>query len=67
MIIGIDSSRTKEGVRYVLSASFNKSFNKFYTDMKVEEKNNGALTELIKSALDYFKKVNKYKRNMKRK
>ena len=59
MIIGIDSSRTKEGVKYVLSASFNKSFNKFYTDMKVEEKNNGALTELIKSALDYFKKVNK--------
>ena len=59
MIIGIDSTRTKEGMKYVLSASFNKSFNKFYTDIKVDNENHEALGELIKSALDYFKNCNK--------
>ena len=58
MIIGIDSSRTKEGMKYVLSASFNNNFNKFYTDMKIDDVNHGALTDLIKSALDYFKHYN---------
>ena len=36
MIIGIDTTMTKEGKKYVLSASFNRSFNKFYTDYKIE-------------------------------
>ena len=59
MIIGIDSSRTKEGMKYILSASFNKNFNKFYTDLKVEKENNNALVDLLKSALDYFKNNNR--------
>ena len=58
MIIGIDSTRTKEGMKYVLSASFNKSFNKFYTDIKIDDNNHTAIKELIKSALDYFKNSN---------
>ena len=59
MIIGIDFTRTKEGKKYVLSATFNRSFNKFFTNMKVGNKDNTALIDLIKSALDYFKKANK--------
>ena len=58
MIIGIDSTRTKEGMKYVLSASFNRSFNKFYTDIKVDKENDSALVSLIKSAIDHFKNVN---------
>ena len=58
MIIGIDSTRTKDGMKYVLSASFNTSFNKFYTDIKIDKENDSALVCLIKSALDHFKNVN---------
>jgi aubergine-like protein len=58
MIIGIDSTKTKEGMKYVLSASFNRSFNRFYTDIKVDKENDSALVSLIKSAIDYFKKAN---------
>ena len=64
MIIGIDSTKTKDGMKYVLSASYNISFNKFYTDIKVDKENDSALIALIKSALDYFKEVNRnYKPN----
>ena len=59
MIIGIDTTMTKEGKKYVLSASFNRNFNKFYTDIKVEKNNENALDYLIKSALNHFSKVNK--------
>lgn len=59
MIIGIDSTKTKEGMKYILSASFNRFFNKFYTDIKVDKENDSALVSLIKSAIDYFKNVNK--------
>ena len=58
MIIGIDSTMTKEGKKFVLSATFNRSFNKFYTDFKVEKNNENAIGDLIKSALDYFSNVN---------
>jgi len=58
MIIGIDSTRAKEGRKYVLSASFNRSFNKFYTDFKIEKPGENALGYLIKSALEHFEKVN---------
>ena len=59
MIIGIDSTKTKDGMKYVLSASFNRNFNKFYTDFKVDKENDSALVSLIKSSLDYFKSANK--------
>ena len=59
MIIGIDSTRTKDGMKYVLSSSFNKSFNKFYTDIKIDKEDHSALSDLIKSALDHFKSSNK--------
>jgi aubergine-like protein len=58
MIIGIDSTRAKEGRKYVLSASFNRSFNKFYTDFKIEKPGENSLGYLIKSALEHFEKVN---------
>ena len=58
MIIGIDSKMGKEGKKYVLSASFNRSFNKFYTDYKTEKDDENALGLLMKSALDYFYKSN---------
>ena len=59
MIIGIDTTMTKEGKKYVLSASFNRFFNKFYTDYKIERNNENALNDLIKSALNYFSDANK--------
>ena len=58
MIIGIDTTMTKEGKKYVLSASFNRHFNKFYTDYKIERNNENALNDLIKSALNYFSNAN---------
>ena len=59
MIIGIDSTKTKDGMKYVLSASFNRSFNKFYTDIKIDKEDHSALSNLIKSALDHFKSEHK--------
>ena len=59
MIIGIDTTMTKEGKKYVLSASFNKNFNKFYTDYKIDKENDNALEYLIKSALNHFSQVNR--------
>ena len=58
MIIGIDTTMTKEGKKYVLSASFNRHFNKFYTDYKIERNNENAINDLIKSALNYFSNAN---------
>ena len=49
---------TKEGKKFVLSASFNRNFNKFYTDFKIDKENESALEYLIKSALDHFCNVN---------
>ena len=59
MIIGIDTTMTKEGKKYVLSASYNDHFNKFYTDYKIERQNENALNSLIKSALKYFSSFNR--------
>ena len=59
MIIGIDSTRTKDGMKYVLSSSFNRSYNKFYTDMKIDKEDHGALDKLLKSAIDHFRSSNK--------
>ena len=58
MIIGIDSTRTKDGMKYVLSASFNRSFNKFFTNIIIDKEDHSALYNLIKSALDHFKASN---------
>ena len=58
MILGIDSTMTKERKKFVLSASFNRNFNKFYTDFKIDKENESALEYLIKSALDHFSNVN---------
>ena len=64
MIIGIDTTMTKEGKKFVLSASFNKNFNKFYTDFKIDKEGENALEYLIKSALDHFSKI--YNNNLPR-
>ena len=66
MIIGIDYSKIREGTRYIVTATYNRRFNKVYTDMKINLKNeeneneikNKALIDLIKGALDFFKSSN---------
>ena len=66
MIIGIDYSRLKEGTKYVVTSTYNRRFNKVYTDMKMSlkkeenetETKNAVLIELIKGAIDYFKSSN---------
>ena len=69
MIIGIDHSKLKEGTKYVVSATYNRRFNKTYTDIKIDLKNkeetenkNKALIDLIIGALDFFKKSNSEKK-----
>ena len=70
MIIGIDYSKLREGTKYIVSATYNRRFNKVYTDMKINFKNdsndnenengikNNALIDLLIGALDYFKASN---------
>ena len=60
MIIGIDSSKLKEGTKYVISSTFNRSFNKFYTDYKTGDYN--TLNNLIKNSIDNFKNHNNGKK-----
>ena len=68
MIIGIDYSKIKEGTKYIVTATYNRRFNRAYTDMKINLKNeekdneneikNKALLDLLIGALDYFKSSN---------
>lgn len=66
MVIGIDYSKIREGTRYIVTSTYNRRFNKVYTDMKINKKNeeneneikNKALIDLIKGALDFFKSSN---------
>ncbi len=61
MIIGIDYSKFKEGTKYVVTSTYNRRFNKVFTDMKMgsnkeeNESKNIALIDLIKGAIDFFK------------
>ena len=60
MIIGLDSSKSKDGNKYVLSASYNRKFNRFYTDFanaKLLPEDN-TLCNLFKNALNYFREIN---------
>ena len=67
MIIGIDYSKLKEGTKYIVTATYNRRFNKCYTDMKINLKRdeneeneikNKALIDLLIGALDFFKSSN---------
>ena len=60
MIIGLDSSRTKDGNKYVLSASYNRKFNRFFTDFGNAKSSpeDQTLCNLIKNALDHFRNIN---------
>ena len=60
MIIGLDSSKTKDGNKYVLSASYNRRFNRFFTDFAVAKSSpdDHTLCNLFKNALNYFRKIN---------
>ena len=60
MIIGLDSSKTKDGNKYVLSASYNRKFNRFYTDFANAKSSpeDQTLCNLFKNALNYFKDIN---------
>jgi hypothetical protein len=61
MIIGLDSSKSKDGNKYVLSASYNRKFNRFYTDFAIAKSSpeDQTLCNLIKNALNYFRSINK--------
>ena len=61
MIIGLDSSKVKDGNKYVISASYNRKFNKFYTDYAIAKStaDDQTLCNLFKNAMNYFKNVNK--------
>lgn len=60
MIIGIDSSKIQNGNKYVISASYNRKFNKFYTDIgnSTNKEDDNILINLFKNCLDNFKKIN---------
>ena len=68
MIIGIDYSKIKEGTKYIVSGTYNRRFNKTYTDIKINlksdendnenENKNKALIDLLIGVLDYFKSSN---------
>ena len=60
MIIGIDSSKISNGNKYVISASYNRKFNKFYTDIgnSTNKEDDNTLINLFKNCLDNFKKIN---------
>ena len=71
MIIGIDYSKIKEGTKYIVTSTYNRRFNKCYTDMKINLKNyeneeneikNKALIDLLIGALDFFKSSNNNKK-----
>ena len=60
MIIGIDTSKISGGTKYVISSSYNRKFNKFFTDIgngknTLDDK---TLYNLLKNCLDNFVKVN---------
>ena len=60
MIIGIDTSKISGGTKYVISSSYNRKFNRFFTDIgngknTVDDK---TLYNLLKNCLDNFVKVN---------
>ena len=64
MIIGIEINRMKDKIKYIVSSSYNKRFNRFYTDSKISENKENqidALLSLISDSLNYFKSVNKDK------
>ena len=70
MIIGIDYSKLKEGTKFVVTSTYNRRFNKVYTDMKIQSKNedneekemkNKVLLDLIKGSLNFFRYSNKGK------
>ena len=61
MIIGLDSSKAKDGNKYVLSASYNRRFNRFYTDFAISKNcpEDRTLCDLLGNALNYFRDINK--------
>ena len=62
MIIGLDSSKAKDGNKYVLSASYNRKFNRFYTDFANAKStpDDQTLCNLLKNAINYFHSVNNH-------
>ena len=60
MIIGIDVSKVSGGNKYVVSASYNRKFNKFYTDIGngSNTQDDKTLINLLSNCLVNFKKNN---------
>ena len=64
MIVGIEINRMKDKIKYIVSSSYNKRFNRFYTDTKISENKENqidALLSLFSNSLNYFKSVNNEK------
>ena len=61
MIVGIEVTKIKDKIKYIVSSSYNKRLNRFYTDSKSSENNENkinTLLSLLSNSLDYFKSVN---------
>ena len=61
MIIGIEINKIKDKIKYIISASYNNRFSKFYTDSKTSENKENqidSLLFLLANCLSYFKSVN---------
>jgi len=61
MIIGIEICKMKDKIKYIVSSSYNKRLNRFYTDSKLSENKESqidALLYLLSNALNYYKSTN---------
>ena len=58
MFIGIDSKIIKDGIQYSISSSYNKNFNKYYTNIKIRKNNENIFDQLIELATNQYKFAN---------
>ena len=61
MIIGIETNRNNDKIKYIVSSSYNKRLNRYYTDTKIVENKENPVDDLLllfTNSLNYFKSVN---------
>ena len=61
MIVGIEINRIKDKIKYIVSCSYNKRLNKYYTDSKIVDNKDNPVDDLLLlfgNSLNYFKSVN---------
>ena len=61
MIIGIETNRNNDKIKYIVSSSYNKRLNRYYTDTKMVDNKENPVDDLLllfTNSLNYFKSVN---------